>query len=310
MAILLLACGAAACRSGEAVASLLPARSPAETPDRPGVLPPRGAARRIVFDMPTAAGGPRDIYLAQLDGAGLVRLTFDSVDHHTPVARGGTVYFGSTRRDGTVLAAVRLAESDAAGWTIEPGDAPTLSPDGTMLAYLSTTGPLPRVWFSRSDGSGAQRLAAAEAGWDGAVEAHPAWSPQGDRIAYVSTRNGNAEIFVGAIDGPPGSATVVAAARTGASLEPAWSPEGLRIVFSSDRDGSADLYTVTLASGAVTRLTTMGHVGQPVWLRDDRIVFTHWQRGVAALAWLDPRHPATIHPIATAGDAQHAAAYP
>jgi Tol biopolymer transport system component len=94
-------------------------------------------------------------------------------------------------------------------------------------------------------------------------------------------------------------------------VEPAWSPDATQVVFASNRDGPTDLYVATLATGDVTRLTQLGHVGQPTWLHNGRIVFTQWVGGGgASLAWLDPATPTTVNPIVTTGDAQHPAAYP
>jgi Tol biopolymer transport system component len=112
---------------------------------------------------------------------------------------------------------------------------------------------------------------------------------------------------VGATNGATGSATLLTSSASGASIDPAWSPDGTQLVFTSNRDGPTDLYIVTVATNAVSRLTSIHNVGQPAWLSDGRIVFTRWVAGVAGLAWLDPTVPSTIHTIPTVGDAQHAA---
>jgi Tol biopolymer transport system component len=273
-----------------------------------GVAPPPKPAA-VVFDMQAPdRGGLRDIYTEGLDGTGLVRLTSDSADHHAPSAGTSAVFFGSTRPAGNVVAFVAPAGGPTSDLSAALGsaDAPAVSPDGTTLAYISMA-PLPRVWTAGVSGANAQRFAAANAGWESAIEGHPAWSPTGDRIAYVSTRSGNPAIFVGAVSGPAGSATLLTNSASGVSVDPAWSPDGSQLVFTSNRDGPTDLYVVTVATNAVARLTAIGNVGEPTWLSDGRIVFTQWVAGVAGLAWLDPSAPATIHSIPTLGDAQHAA---
>jgi hypothetical protein len=274
------------------------------------VTPPPPAKVTIVFDMVAPGSqGRRDIFLESLDGTGLVQLTSDSADHHAPSASKTIVYFGSTRQVGNVVADVPLNGGPTTDLLTALGtaDEPSVSPDGTMLAFLTTTTPLPRVWTSRIDGSGAGRLSAAQGGWDGAVEDHPKWSPTGDRVAYVSTRAGNPAIYVAAVGGAAGSATLLTISQSGASVEPSWSPDGTQMVFTSNRDGPADLYVATVATGAVTRLTNLGHVGQATWLADGRIVFTRWVAGTAGLAWLDPSSPTQIHSLVTPGDAQRAA---
>jgi len=286
----------AACQSSEA---------PHQTPP-----PPPPGTQHVVFDMQLASGGPRNIYAIVLDGTGLVQLTSDSADHHGPTVHDSLLVFGSVRQGGVVIASLRTGSGDVSPGLVGAGDAPALSPDGATLAYLSQAGPTPRVWLSHVDGTAAQRFAPAQAGWDGAIETHPAWSPAGDRLAYVSTRAGNAAIYVGVVDGAAGSAALLTGGPAGASVEPAWSPDGTQIVFTSNRDGPTDLYLVTVSTGAVMRLTSVGSVGQPAWLSDGRIVFTRWVGGVAGLAWLDPTHPTELNALALAGDAQHAAPYP
>lgn len=282
-------------------------------PSSPPSSPPPPTTSAIAFDMQMATGF-RNIYEMALDGTKPMQLTFDSADHHAPTVYKKLVAFGSVRPGGAVIASIEVGSADSTPAVIGPGDAPMLSPDGTTMAYLSTSSGTSMgtslVWTAHADGSAAQRFAPAQAGWSGASEAHPVWSPAGDRIAYVSTRSGNAAIYVGAVGGGTGSATLVTSSPTGASVEPAWSADGTQIVFTSNRDGPTDLYIVTVATGKVVRLTTLGSVGQPTWLSDGHIVFTQWTADVAGLAWIDPSHPAVLHALSMGGDAQHAVAFP
>ncbi len=275
----------------------------------PPPTPPPVAPDRVAFDMQMASGGPRNIWVVALDGTGLAQLTSDSADHHGPTLHDSLLAFGSVRPGGAIIASMQVGAASGSPAVFGPGDAPALSPDGTMYAYLSAAAGTPLVWIAHLDGTQAQRFPPAAAGWSGATEAHPVWSPTGDRIAYVSTRAGNASIYVGAVAGAPGSAALLTSSPTGASVEPAWSADGTQVVFTSNRDGPTDLYVVTVATGAVTRLTSVGNVGQPAWLPDGHIVFTQWTAGVAGLMWLDPSAPTALHSLTTSGDAQHAAAF-
>lgn len=289
------------CQSSEAPAT--------QGESSPPPSPPPTTTPQIAFDMQMGSG-PRNIYAMKLDGTGLVQLTSDSADHHDPTAHDSLLAFGSARPGGVVIASIEMGAGSETPAVFGPGDAPRLSPDGSTFAYLSVTSGVPLVWTANVDGSQAQRFAPAQAGWSGATEAHPVWSPTGDRIAYVSTRAGNAAIYIGAVAGATGSAALLTSSLTGASVEPTWSPDGTQIAFTSNRDGPTDLYVVTLSTAAVTRLTTLGNVGQGAWLADGRIVFTQWTAGVAGLVWLDPANPTVLHTLSTGGDAQHAVAYP
>jgi len=291
------------CQSGSAPTGVQ--TPPPTTPPPP---PPPPGPDRIAFDMQKSAGGPRNIWVVAIDGTGLVQLTSDSADHHGPTLHDSLLAFGSVRVNGSIIASLQMGGGPSLA-VFGPGDEPALSPDGTMYAYLAGGGGTPLVWIAHLDGTQAQRFAPAAAGWSGASEEHPVWSPSGDRIAYVSTRSTNASIYVGVVGGAPGSATLLAGSATGASVEPAWSPDGAQIVFTSNRDGPSDLYVVIVATGAVTRLTNLGNVGQPAWLPGGHIVFTQWTGGVAGLEWLDPSAPKVLHSLTTGGDAQHAAAF-
>ena len=65
----------------------------------------------------------------------------------------------------------------------------------------------------------------------------------------------------------------------GSDFDPAWSPDGKTIAFTSIRDGKKDIYLLTVATGAIIRLTTVtGDVqenSQPSWSPyGNQIVYT------------------------------------
>ncbi len=276
---------------------------------------------RIAFDG-AQAGGPRSIYTISVDGTGLKQLTRDGADDWSPTGRGGKVVYVSARGGGHTLYVVPVTGGTGAALsgTGTAADEPALSPAGAKLAYTNTHA-LPRVWLAGTNGSGAARFAAADSGagehgnFSSAIEHRPTWSPSGDSIAYMSTRSGSAALYVAPVMGAPGSAVqVVGGNGTGNNVEPAWSPDGTRLAFSSDRSGQTDIYVVVLSSGTVTRLTTMGNVGQPAWLADGRLLFVQTTGGgsTSGLFWLDPASPATVHAIPTTGltMAEHPSAAP
>jgi len=93
----------------------------------------------------------------------------------------------------------------------------------------------------------------------------PVLSPAGTGYAFVSRRDGNSEIYVSAFGFTEG---VNLTRNPSADYEPDWSPDGRRLVFVSERDGGRDLYLLSVADGAVERLTQAG-VGElyrsPAW---------------------------------------------
>jgi hypothetical protein len=166
--------------------------------------------------------------------------------------------------------------------------APSLSPDGSQVAFLST---LDLAGFdlyladartgevrSRLLATGAEpRLAALRL-----VDSAGSWSPDGSRFATVAF-------------GPAGSEIALIAAATGrlerriavpgagALADPAWSPDGRRIALTGTNVGSSSLYLLDLEGGQVRRLTSAGHSDlQPAWSPDGRtLAFTSDRGGTA-----------------------------
>jgi Tol biopolymer transport system component len=166
--------------------------------------------------------------------------------------------------------------------------APSLSPDGSQVAFLSTrdlagfdlyladarTGEV----RSRLLATGAEpRLAALRL-----VDSAGSWSPDGSRFATVAF-------------GPAGSEIALIAAATGrlerriavpgagALADPAWSPDGSRIALTGTNVGSSSLYLLDLEGAQVRRLTSAGHSDlQPAWSPDGRTLAFTSDRGGAA----------------------------
>lgn len=110
--------------------------------------------------------------------------------------------------------------------------AASFSPDGTLLAVVSTT-----------DGRDVIRLLDARSGivrrtldLDTDGLSSPTWSPDGRRIAVVGLAGGWSDLYVMDADG--GNARRLTNDRY-AALHPSWSPDGRSIAFATD-DGSPD----------------------------------------------------------------------
>ena len=261
----------------------------------------------IVFDR--LVSGNRDIWSAQLDGGALTRLTNDTSDDRQPSARSGRVYFISFRTGTPQLFKVALTGGAATRVTSDNVTAgyPAVAPNASTVVFASGSG-FPKITLADTLGGSETRFAAADGGAGSAIEERPAWSPTGDRIAYMTTRDGWAGIYVGQTTGAAGSATQLVSGANGyANVEPAWSFDGTTVAFASDRSGPTELYAITVANGAVVRLTTSGNVGQPAWLPDGRLVFTQYiGNSKFALRWLDPADTAHVHQIPTgAGSVEH-----
>jgi WD40 repeat protein len=190
--------------------------------------------------------------------------------------------------------AIRSAYADVAGRTrpenvgrslvsgrdAEHNVAPTISPDGRLVAFFSS-----RALFSIelyladvATGRVLRQLTSAmrDRHFDALsfVASAGAWSPDGKQLAFVVYAGGNNELRI--VDAQSGrTERRVQIGGVGALSGPAWSPDGGRIAFSGLDGGISDLYVLDLATGQATRLT------------DDREAQVHpaWSPDGATLAY-------------------------
>ncbi len=135
-----------------------------------------------------------------------------------------------------------------------------VSPDGSRIAVSSNDGTSTEIWVMDSDGAGRQRLTSS--GGYGV-----AWTPDG-RIVYSRST----EIRIMAADGSGDALVVDGLANVAHNL--AVSPDGATVVFDIQVETDRDIYSVPLAGGSVSELTTEGGF-EPEWSPDgSQIVFT------------------------------------
>ncbi len=150
--------------------------------------------------------GNTEIYVMNVDGSGLVRLTNDP------------------------------------GFD----DSPALSPDGRQVAFLTARhDPNPQfpnlkyeLYVTNTDGSNQRRLTTTEA-----AEDHPAWSPDGHWISFDADYDGNGFYEIYMIQ-PDGSNLTRLTSGAYNDQFADWSPDGRQIAFSSDRNGNWDIFAM------------------------------------------------------------------
>jgi dipeptidyl aminopeptidase/acylaminoacyl peptidase len=184
---------------------------------------------------------------------------------------------------------------------------PRISPDGTRVLYTVREADLPNnqfrtsLWMVGFDGGKPARLV------DRASVSAARWAPDGKRVAVLMTSEGETQIGVITVDDAKilpvptnGKHGPISSHRFYSGLE--WSPDGRRLAFAAQDLKDPDdpflwkdwyrtegfgnirrrvhIWTVDVASGAVTRITSGDfHHGQPSWSPDGRQIAFMANRG-------------------------------
>src|ERR671914_685719 len=180
----------------------------------------------------------RNVYVMDADGTNVQRLT------NTPSTTEGEDYEPTWAPDGSWLAFTstrsesprdpedpindsddrEIYRMDADGTnetqltatpSVNTDEQPSISPDGTKIAFASTRGfeGKGEIFVINADGSGEPINVSNDPSWD----TDPAWSPDGTKITFTSERAGQRDIW--AVDAPPvASPTTPAAALLPLSL--------------------------------------------------------------------------------------------
>jgi dipeptidyl aminopeptidase/acylaminoacyl peptidase len=122
------------------------------------------------------------------------------------------------------------------------------SPDGQWLAYLSQQLGWNDLWRIRSDGSDAYPLVRQNHD----VDDH-GWSPDGTQLVATLNRDGSFDLI--AIDAANGAVRDLHAGM-GLHMRPCWSPDSAAVTVEYENPTQPpDLYHISVAGGAITRLT-------------------------------------------------------
>jgi Tol biopolymer transport system component len=217
-----------------------------------------------------------DIYVANIDGSGLRRLTTaEEMDEQPAWSPDGTrIAFRSKRSgdwdiwamgaNGTGQVNLMLNVLPAASTE----STPTWSPDGARILYSSDidTYAYAKLWTMRPDGSDKRRVLPL-AGTVTDIDVEASWSPDGSKIAFrrVDGRTTGSDIMVATV----ATGEVARVALDAAQVSPAWSPDGTRIAFTSSHDGLlAHVFTMKPDGTDISRHTTGSDANtSPRWLR-------------------------------------------
>lgn len=154
---------------------------------------------------------------------------------------------------------------------------PTISPDGTKIAFESTRHGTGDIFVMDADGKNVTRVTS-----DPANERNPVWSPDGEYIAFASSGEGDWNIYVMRSDGTQRRRLTF---DSQAENFPAWSPDGSMIAYSGTPASGGfygEVFVVdVLGTSPPRNLTNNGaYDGSPDWSPSgDRIAFNSDRTG-------------------------------
>lgn len=150
---------------------------------------------------------------------------------------------------------------------LELNASPSLSPDGTQIAFAGSSRGNTDIYVAPASGGTARRITNTRA-----LEASPAWSPTGRQLLYTSDQSGNPQIHVVDAEGT-GARRVSLAGNWNDEAD--WSPDGSKIAFACRNEGDFNICVMDFATGQTVQLTSEGSNGHPSWSPDgDKLVYS------------------------------------
>ena len=178
--------------------------------------------------------------------------------------------------------ALLLAPSTGSG---EQNVSPSVSPDGSLVAFLSEKDLFGIDLFLADARTGEIRKKLVSADKDSHfdalrfIDSAGDWSPDGTQFVFAVFADGDNELAI--VDVESGNIErKIKLDGIGAITSPAWSPDGQYIAFSGLDGGVSDIYTWDVVTGALTQLTDDKHADlQPTWSPDGSTIAFVSDRG-------------------------------
>ncbi len=228
----------------------------------------------LVFASQRAGEDGAQLFLMNVDGSGVRRLTFSAADgvrvtddyaHWAPAGR--RVVFQRTtiptegRPDADIwMIDVETGEETRLTDTPEDWDStPSFAADGSSVLFESNRDGDFDIY--RLD---IETMSVVQLTDEHGIDTEAKESPDGTRIAFSSVRDGDFELYVMGADG--GNVRPLTDNDTEDRC-PQWSPDGKRLSFYSERDGDREIYVMDADGSGAQRLTdSPGNDEVPDWV--------------------------------------------
>ena len=162
----------------------------------------------------------------------------------------------------------------------DPILAPSWSPDGKEVAYVSFESSRPAI-YRQVLATGAREQLTNFRGLNNS----PVWSPDGKSMALVLSKDGSPDIYL--LDLETKQLTRLTR-HYAIDTEPTWMPDGKSLLFTSDRGGRPQIYRYTLATGKIERVTFEGRYNARAVAEDGRnVALVHRRDGRFHVAVFD-----------------------
>ncbi|MCC6625026.1 MAG: PD40 domain-containing protein [Deltaproteobacteria bacterium] len=165
------------------------------------------------------------------------------------ISYGGQSDLFLLSQDGTVLKNLTNTPADEV--------APTFSPDGSKIAFVSSQAGTPQIYVMGSEGGGMSRLTHA-----GGYNYSPDWGKNG-LIVFAGMDDAQSDIFSVSEAGEIRRLTQ----DQGFNKDPTWSPDGRYVAFVSSRAEGAGIYLMSADGRYQIMVTKGGGYGNLAWER-------------------------------------------